>query len=99
MVISALPFAAHYSMYNKEARKRIVGIEVLVYFLLLGAASCAFIFLTGTTDWLSSSFHVFSASTNTGFQFMNLATLGIEVKLFLIAIMLIGGLRTRLPEE
>ena len=91
MVISALPFAAHYSVYSKTSRKRIVGIEVLLYFTLLGVSSFVFFLITDTNSLMSSSFHVFSASTNTGFQFIDLATLAIEAKILLIAVMFIGG--------
>jgi len=91
MVISALPFAAHYALYNKTGRKRILGIEVLAYLMLLAVSSFVFLFLTGTTDLIASSFHVFSASTNTGFQFIDLAALANNAKIFLIVIMLIGG--------
>ena len=91
MVISALPFAAHYSLYDKGARKRILGIEVLVYFMLLAVSSFVFLFLTGTTELIASSFHVFSASTNTGFQFIDLTALANKAKIFLIVLMLIGG--------
>lgn len=91
MVISALPFAAHYSVYSKAHRKRIVGIEVLLYFALLGVSSFVFLLLTGTDSLLISSFHIFSASTNTGFQFINIEALAIEAKIFLIVVMFIGG--------
>jgi trk/ktr system potassium uptake protein len=91
MVISALPFAAHYSVYSKASRKRIVGIEVLIYFTLLGVSSFVFFLITETNSLMSSSFHVVSASTNTGFQFINLGTLAIEAKILLIVVMFIGG--------
>ncbi len=91
MVISALPFAAHYSVYSKASRKRIVGIEVLIYFTLLAISSFVFFLVTGTNNLMSSSFHVVSASTNTGFQFINLGTLPMEAKILLIVVMFIGG--------
>jgi trk system potassium uptake protein TrkH len=91
MAISALPFAAHYSMYNRAARKRILGVEVLAYFMLLALSSFVFLWLTGTNDIITSSFHVFSASTNSGFQFIDLNALASESKIFLIVLMLIGG--------
>jgi trk system potassium uptake protein TrkH len=91
MAISALPFAAHYSMYSKAGRKRILGVEVLAYFMLLTVSSFVFLWLTGTNDIITSSFHVFSASTNTGFQFIDLNALASESKIFLIVLMLIGG--------
>lgn len=91
MVISALPFAAHYSVYSKTSRKRIVGIEVLLYFTLLGVSSFVFFLVTETNSLLTSSFHVVSASTNTGFQFINLGTLALEAKILLIVVMFIGG--------
>ena len=91
MVISALPFAAHYAVYSKASRKRIVGIEVLLYFTLLGVSSFVFLLLTGSNNWMTSSFHVVSASTNSGFQFIELGTLAIEAKILLIVVMFIGG--------
>ena len=91
MVISALPFAAHYSVYSKAHRKKIVGIEVLIYFALLGGASFVFVLVTGSTNFMASSFHVVSASTNTGFQYIDLAALPIEAKILLIVVMFIGG--------
>ncbi|MGH9992376.1 MAG: potassium transporter TrkG [Nitrososphaera sp.] len=90
MVISALPFAAHYSLYSHELRTRILGIEVATYLLLLAAAAVLFVMMTGL-DWITSSFHVVSASTNSGFQFIDIAALSSEGKTLLIVIMLIGG--------
>ena len=42
-------------------------------------------------EWLSSVFHVVSASTTTGFQFIDLSQISITGKILLIALMLIGG--------
>jgi trk system potassium uptake protein TrkH len=41
--------------------------------------------------WILSAFHVISASTTTGFQFIDLSHLSIQGKVVLIIIMLIGG--------
>ena len=42
-------------------------------------------------DWLASVFHVISASTTAGFQFLNLSNLSLYGKILLIVLMLIGG--------
>jgi trk system potassium uptake protein len=41
--------------------------------------------------WIISAFHVLSAATTTGFQFIDLSNLSVEGKIELIIIMLIGG--------
>jgi trk system potassium uptake protein len=41
--------------------------------------------------WIISAFHVISAATTTGFQFIDLSNLSVEGKIELIIIMLIGG--------
>ncbi len=90
MIISALPFAFHYSMYSKALRTRMLATEVLVYFVLLG--TCSYILMTiAGLDWITSSFHTVSASTNSGFQFLDLGELSLQAKMLLIAVMLVGG--------
>jgi trk system potassium uptake protein TrkH len=90
MIISALPFAFHYSLYSKALRTRMLGAEVLAYFVILGVASYILMVLTGL-DWITSSFHTVSASTNTGFQFFDVAALSLQAKILLIVIMMMGG--------
>ena len=90
MIISALSFAFHYSMYSKALRTRMLATEVLVYFVLLG--TCSYILMTiAGLDWITSSFHTVSASTNSGFQFLDLGELSLQAKMLLIAVMLVGG--------
>jgi trk system potassium uptake protein TrkH len=67
-----------------------LGAEVLMYFVLLGIASYILITLTGL-DWITSSFHAVSASTNSGFQFFDVTALSFQAKILLIIIMLVGG--------
>lgn len=90
MIISALPFAFHYSLYSKTLRTRMLGVEVFVYIVLLGTYSYIMMTLTGL-DWITSSFHTVSASTNTGFQFLDLGGLPFQAKMLLILVMLVGG--------
>ena len=42
--------------------------------------------------WITSGFHVISASTTTGFQLVNLESISIEAKIILVIVMLIGGM-------
>jgi trk system potassium uptake protein len=43
------------------------------------------------SDWLTSAFHTVSASTTSGFQYINMSLIPDESKILLIIIMLIGG--------
>jgi trk system potassium uptake protein TrkH len=45
----------------------------------------------GQQNWFAPVFHVVSASTTTGFQFLNLSEFSIESKILLMLLMLIGG--------
>jgi trk system potassium uptake protein TrkH len=94
MIIAALPFAFHFGIFSKnvEATKEVK--EILIFLIIL----ILFIFLFfliepsfSESDWLSSVFHVISASTTTGFQYLNLSHLSINGKILLIIVMLIGG--------
>jgi len=91
MIASALPFAFHYSLFNKKMRLKSVGLEVIAYGSLLVGSVIVFTQISGVNDWLVAAFHVVSASTTTGFQFIDLSLLAPEAKIFFIILMLIGG--------
>jgi trk system potassium uptake protein TrkH len=68
--------------------------EIIVYLFFVLLFAVLFIIIEpsiSTHDWLTSVFHVVSASTTTGFSFINLSSLSVEGKLFLIFVMLVGG--------
>ena len=90
MIISALPFAFHYSIFSKELRRKKLGLEVLVYAILMTSAVPVFLVLSDT-DPLTSAFHVVSASTNSGFQYLDIQASPIAAKVALILIMMAGG--------
>src|SRR5215213_6897176 len=94
MIIAALPFAFHFGIFSKnvEATKEVK--EILIFIIFLTFFTFLFIFIEPSfteNDWLSSMFHVISASTTTGFQYLNLSHLSINGKILLIIVMLIGG--------
>src|SRR5215204_5342511 len=94
MIIAALPFAFHFGIFSKnvEATKELK--EVLIFIILLTFFIFLFIFIESSyseKEWISSMFHIVSASTTTGFQFIDLAQLSIYGKILLILVMLIGG--------
>jgi trk system potassium uptake protein len=95
MVISALPFAFHYAVFSKEVKTTQLRPEILVYFGIIIVSIISFHFLLSgqalRSDWLSSTFHTISASTNSGFQYINISSIPAESKILLIVIMLIGG--------
>ncbi len=94
MVIAALPFAFHFGIFSKyvHATKEIK--EIFVFILILTIGIYLFLLIEPSfseNDWLSSVFHVISASTTTGFQFLTLSNLSLYGKILLIILMLIGG--------
>ena len=94
MMIAALPFGFHYGIFSREIKSRRLSLEIIVYLFFVLLLSVLFVIIEpsiSTHDWLTSVFHVVSASTTTGFSFINLSYLSLEGKLFLIFVMLIGG--------
>jgi len=90
MIVSALPFAFHYGVFSKQVKARKVGLEIFVFAMIIISSIPIFVIL-GQQSWFASAFHVISASTTTGFQFLNLSEFSIESKTLLMLLMLIGG--------
>ena len=94
MIISALPFAFHYGVFSKQVKARKVSLEIFVFAMIMISSIPIFVVLEphiGQQNWFASVFHVVSASTTTGFQFLNLSELSIESKILLMLLMFIGG--------
>jgi trk system potassium uptake protein TrkH len=94
MIIAALPFAFHFGIFSKnvEATKELK--EIIIFIILLIVCTILFILIESSfseKEWLSSVFHVISASTTTGFQFIDLSQISVNGKLLLIVVMLVGG--------
>jgi trk system potassium uptake protein TrkH len=99
MILSALPFAFHYGLFSREIKARQLMSPILVYFAFMVMSIILFAILveppTGMNQqqrWITSGFHVISASTTTGFQLINLGSISIEAKIILVIVMLIGGM-------
>jgi len=94
MIIAALPFAFHFGMFSKEIESTKEIKEILVFIILITICIVLFLFIESSfskNEWLSSVFHVISASTTTGFQFIDLSHISNSGKILLIVLMLIGG--------
>jgi len=94
MIIAALPFAFHFGIFSKNVEATRELKEVLIFIIFLTFFTFLFIFIESSyseKEWISSMFHIVSASTTTGFQFIDLAQLSIYGKILLILVMLIGG--------
>src|SRR5829696_7968444 len=94
MIIAALPFAFHFGIFSKnvEATKELK--EILIFIILLTFFIFLFIFIESSyseKEWISSMFHIVSASTTTGFQFIDLSQLSVYSKILLIVVMMVGG--------
>jgi trk system potassium uptake protein TrkH len=96
MILSALPFAFHYYIFSKRGlvTKKTLGPEVTAYLIMMAAAVPVFYLLaigTSGLDMETAAFHMVSASTNSGFQYMDVASIPPAAKIFMIIIMLVGG--------
>jgi trk system potassium uptake protein TrkH len=94
MILSALPFAFHYHIFSRKGllTRRTVSLEVAVFIVLMVVGVIIFYWLAwGQVDTYSSIFHVISASTTTGFQYLNIQSIPYTAKIFLILLMLVGG--------
>ena len=94
MILAALPFAFHFGIFSKEVEATKEVKEILMYITIIACAIFLFLFIETSfseKEWLSSIFHVISASTTTGFQFIDLSLLSVNGKILLIVLMLIGG--------
>lgn len=95
MMISALPFAFHYAVFSKEMHTTKMRPEVFVYFGIILVSIPFFTYLLFVSDpsmhIMGGIFHAVSASTTTGFQFINISLTSDDCKIMLIILMLIGG--------
>jgi len=89
MIAGAVNFRTHYWIINRQFRRGLTK-EFQLFLAIIIAGAIAIYWLTGL-DPYTVLFHTVSASTTTGFQFIDLAKLGINAKLVLILLMLIGG--------
>ncbi|MGI8833838.1 MAG: potassium transporter TrkG, partial [Nitrososphaeraceae archaeon] len=94
MIISALPFAFHYGVFSRQVKARKVGLEIFVFGMIMISSVPILVLLEpnlGKSNWFASVFHIVSASTTTGFQFLDLSAFTNESKILLILLMFIGG--------
>ena len=94
MIISALPFAFHYGVFSRQVKARKVGLEIFVFGMIMISSIPILVLLEphlGQSNWFASVFHIVSASTTAGFQFLDLSAFTNESKILLILLMFIGG--------
>lgn len=95
MLISSLPFAFHYAVFSKEVKTTKLRPELTVYIGIILISILIFHLLLNDralqSEWLTPAFHTVSASTTSGFQFIDISSISFETKIQLIILMLIGG--------
>ena len=100
MIISALPFAFHYAIFSKEVHTTKLRPEIFVYIGIILISIPIFNILlshpiipssSSSLEWLTSAFHIVSASTSAGFQFISIPSISFQAKILLIILMLVGG--------
>lgn len=90
MILGALPFTFHYAFIRKRFAPPKIGIEVLLYFVILLVGIVSFTLVSGF-DPLVGAFNVIAASTTAGFEISNLQDVNQTAKTILILLMFIGG--------
>lgn len=96
MILSALPFAFHYYIFSRKGliSKKTLGPEVTVYLIILVASVPIFYVLaigTPGLDMGAAAFHTISASTNGGFQYLDVPSIPPAAKIFMMILMMVGG--------
>jgi trk system potassium uptake protein TrkH len=94
MILAALPFAFHYHIFSRSGlwKKKTISAEVKVYLIAMAAAIPVFYMLCGgQVDIYSVLFHIVSGSTTTGFQYLDISSIPVGAKAFMIVAMLVGG--------
>jgi trk system potassium uptake protein TrkH len=91
MILGAIAFTYHYSLIRRRFLPPRLSKELIVFLLVLLTSSALFPIIAGL-DPLTGAFHVISASTTTGFQFIDLSVINDGAKIFLILIMFAGGM-------
>jgi trk system potassium uptake protein TrkH len=94
MILWALPFAFHYRVFSREGllKRSATNLEVAVFFIIITVGVIMFYWIASSqVDIYSSIFHIISASTTTGFQYLDIQSIPYAARIFLILIMLVGG--------
>jgi trk system potassium uptake protein TrkH len=96
MILSALPFAFHYFVFSKKGlvTRKSLGPEVTAYLIGMGIAiPLLYILMLGSPaqNIGTAAYHVISAATTTGFQYLDISTIPIGAKTLIILIMVVGG--------
>ncbi|MGH9879759.1 MAG: potassium transporter TrkG, partial [Nitrososphaerales archaeon] len=96
MILSALPFAFHYYVFRKKGllSRKSLGSEVTVYLIAMGiSVPVLYILMVGGPGHNigTAAYHLISASTTTGFQFLDIQAIPAAAKVFLVLVMLVGG--------
>jgi trk system potassium uptake protein TrkH len=83
------------AVFSKELKTTKLRPEVLVYIGIILISILIFYFLLNDhavqSVWLTSTFLTVSASTTSGFQFIDISTISLEIRILLMILMLIGG--------
>ena len=90
------PFAFHYAIFSKDMKTTKFRPEVFLYSGIIVVSTAVFYLLLSDgndsqSNWVTAAFHVVSASTTSGFQFIDVSLLSADGKTLLIVLMLIGG--------
>lgn len=89
-MIGAISFVVHYRLFNGHFKKA-PNLELVTYISITLVFTLFFALLT-KTDLADAFFHVASASSTTGFSYIDLTSIATNAKLLLLILMFVGGM-------
>ncbi|MEM0333157.1 MAG: potassium transporter TrkG, partial [Candidatus Aenigmatarchaeota archaeon] len=89
MITGGISFYIHHSIFFKKF-SNLKSEELLIFLIIIFLFSILFFIYSGL-DYFTSLFHVTSATTATGFSFLDLNNLQQPLKVLLMMLMFIGG--------
>jgi len=92
MIFGATSFSVHNNLWGRELRK-ILSVEYKFYiiYIIIITSILGFIFSSFGKTLVDIPFHIISAITTTGFQFINIGDISTTLKSIIILIMFVGG--------
>jgi trk system potassium uptake protein len=90
MLIGGTSFMVHFHLFNGNFKK-LPNIELVCYLVIVLVLTALFA-ITTKVDLANSFFHVTSASSTTGYSYIDLSSVDVTAKMLLFILMFIGGM-------
>ncbi len=92
MIFGATSFSVHNNLWGRELKK-IFSVEYRFYilYIIIMVSTLGVIFSSSRKTLIDITFHIISAITTTGFQFIDIGTTSTTLKSVMVLLMIVGG--------